>query len=347
MHDSYTGVSIVRSRTERMRTLRLAVDLRSERSHDGGMEQRERREAVWFHAAGAIACAAWWVWIARVPEVRAHFLGARLASDMPFLLLGPDLLALVFGGAWLAVAFALDRPETRALAWTHFGAAGYAWALSAACALDDARAYPGLVAMGALVAVSFVFALSASGASLLWGPFRFRPWDPGVTAGLRRASRRQTAVMWLVFFGAVPAALVWVERSAGWDAHWSDHPLRHMVGPALFVAGGALATRAAREMVRVGKGTPLPASCASELVCSGPYRWIRNPMATGSLAQGIGVALWIGSPLVLVYALAGIAAWEVLVRSEEETWLLATFGDAYARYRERVPCWCPRRGARP
>lgn len=305
------------------------------------MEARERREAALFHALSALLCLGWWLWMVRAPHVRASFLGERVAAQSPFLLLVPDLLALVGGGAWLSIAILRARPEARALAWVHFGAAGYAWALGAVWAVGDPTAYWGFVGMSALVAIAFVIALRLSGASLLWGPFRFRPAGAADPAAIRRASARQTAVMWLVFFGAVPAALALAERALGWSEHWLASPLRLPPAVLIFVLGGTLATRAAREMVDAGRGTPLPSTCARELVVSGPYRWIRNPMATGSLGQGLAVALAIGSPVVSVYALAGIAAWELLVRREEEVWLQATFGAAYAEYRARVRCWCP------
>jgi protein-S-isoprenylcysteine O-methyltransferase Ste14 len=305
------------------------------------MEARERREAALFHAAAALACLGWWLWMWRAPQVRASFLGARVAEQAPFLLLVPDLLALVGGGAWLSVAILRTRPEARALAWVHFGAAGYAWALSAVWAARDARAYWGFAGMSALVALSCIVALRLSGVSLLWGPFRFRSASAREPSEIRRAGRRQTALMWSVFFGAIPALLALAERALGWSVHWIDSPVRWLPAALFFVLGGALATWAGREMADAGRGTPLPSTCARELVVSGPYRWIRNPMAAGSLTQGLAVAVAIGSPVVLVYALAGIAAWELLVRHEEEAWLRGRFTDAYERYAARVPCWWP------
>jgi protein-S-isoprenylcysteine O-methyltransferase Ste14 len=56
----------------------------------------------------------------------------------------------------------------------------------------------------------------------------------------------------------------------------------------------------------------------------------------------LAVGLLIGSPVVMLYALAGIAAWEVLVRHEEEAYLRQTFGQAHAEYSARVACWLPR-----
>jgi protein-S-isoprenylcysteine O-methyltransferase Ste14 len=66
-------------------------------------------------------------------------------------------------------------------------------------------------------------------------------------------------------------------------------------------------------------------------------------MAVAGLSQGAAVALWLGSPLVLAYVLAGGLAWHRLVRPIEEAYLAATFGDEYRSYRARVPLWLPRR----
>lgn len=306
------------------------------------MDRRERIEAALFHALASLLCLAWWIGMARAPQVRAAFLGAGLAEHAPFLLLVPDLLALVAGGAWLAFAILRSRREAPALAWAHFGAAGYGWAIALVLALEDPRAYPGWLGMSLFVSVAFLVALRISDRSLLWGPFRFRTARPASHAALRRDCVVQTLVMWTVFLGLLPILLALVEHFLGWRAYRIDAAALRWIGVACMVAGGALGLCASAAMVREGAGTPLPASCATRLVVSGPYRHVRNPMATGSLLQGFGVALAIGSPVALVYALAGVAAWELLVRHEEETWLRQQFGAAFDDYRRRVRCWWPR-----
>ncbi len=95
-------------------------------------------------------------------------------------------------------------------------------------------------------------------------------------------------------------------------------------------------------MVRYGDGTPLPADCTRRLSIAGPYRYVRNPMAMGSLAQGFAVGLFLGSPLVLLYALAGTLGWNFVVRPWEEHDLEQRFGEPYRRYRDAVRCWIPR-----
>jgi protein-S-isoprenylcysteine O-methyltransferase Ste14 len=49
----------------------------------------------------------------------------------------------------------------------------------------------------------------------------------------------------------------------------------------------------------------------NRLVVAGPYRWVRNPMALASIAQGVAVGLILSSWLVVVYAVAGALLWPI------------------------------------
>ena len=96
-------------------------------------------------------------------------------------------------------------------------------------------------------------------------------------------------------------------------------------------------------MATVGRGTPLPIDTARELVTTGPYALVRNPMAVTGLSQGIGVALLIGSWAAIAYVVAGGLLWHVLVRPMEEAELEERFGESYRAYKQRVALWLPRR----
>jgi protein-S-isoprenylcysteine O-methyltransferase Ste14 len=99
-------------------------------------------------------------------------------------------------------------------------------------------------------------------------------------------------------------------------------------------------------MVVQGAGTPLPTAAARALVVAGPYRWVRNPMATGGVGQSLGVALMLGSWIALLIPIAGAVVWSTLMRPAEERFLLDRFGDEYGRYRNEVGLWIPRRTQR-
>lgn len=94
---------------------------------------------------------------------------------------------------------------------------------------------------------------------------------------------------------------------------------------------------------QIGPPARQPLDTARSLVTKGPYAWVRNPMAIAGLLQGTGVALFLGSPIVLVYVLAGGLLWQLLVRPVEERDLLERFGAGYTAYRASVRCWIPRR----
>jgi protein-S-isoprenylcysteine O-methyltransferase Ste14 len=177
-------------------------------------------------------------------------------------------------------------------------------------------------------------------------PVRLASLIPARTRVARPASRAvntaktaaQIVVMWSVLLAAVPLALARAEEIWG----LARLPPRPLLGAGLFGAMSLLGILTANVLVRDGRGTPLPFDTARELVASGPYRYVRNPMAMFGFGQGLAVGLWLGSPAVLVYTVVGIATWQWLARPWEEADLQARFGEAYRRYKAAVPCWIPR-----
>lgn len=94
--------------------------------------------------------------------------------------------------------------------------------------------------------------------------------------------------------------------------------------------------------MRDGAGTPLPLDQTKQLVLSGPYRFVRNPMAVAGVGQGLAIACLFQSLPLAVYALLGAVVWHWVVRPFEEEDLAARFGRSYQDYRARVRCWIPR-----
>src|SRR5437868_6498197 len=86
-------------------------------------------------------------------------------------------------------------------------------------------------------------------------------------------------------------------------------PFWQVTGVLIFVLGGVIGCICAAYFIRYGHGTPLPADSPRDLVIRGPYRYVRNPMAISSFAQGVAVGFWLGSPLVILYVLIGAVGW--------------------------------------
>jgi protein-S-isoprenylcysteine O-methyltransferase Ste14 len=172
---------------------------------------------------------------------------------------------------------------------------------------------------------------------------RGREAKPASAARNVAKTAAQMAVFWTAFLFILPT-LIWnLETWLGLDGWRFAHPAGRAAGAVLFALGGALGLTCGLVMALRGKGTPMPTDCARELVVCGPYRYVRNPMAVAGLAQGVAVGVFVGSPLVVLYALAGGPIWNTLVRPWEEIDLERRFGEPYRRYRVAVRCWVPRR----
>ncbi len=151
----------------------------------------------------------------------------------------------------------------------------------------------------------------------------------------------QSQTIWLIFFFIGPAGLYRLEEKLHLAPYRFSSRGWRIAGIVLFLLGWLLAYTSAAFMVVKGKGTPLPADATRELVVAGPYRYVRNPMAIGSFAQGVAVGLFLGSPLTTAYALIGATGWNYFVRPWEELDLARRFGRPYVRYRDSVGCWIP------
>lgn len=312
----------------------------SERSPNP-LSPRERTEAIVFYTGTAIATISWWILLWLVPTSRPLFLGTKFSEEWLWVLLAPDAISAFVGGLVLAVLIAKKHPLASALAWVHFGAQGYAWTISLGLAWFDPSAYIGLVSMTFSTGIALAFAIRLKEGSILWGPFQFAPAKSQPPAAHFRQSVIQTLGMWATFLAAIPITIFLVERHLSWDSGWRPG-IAMMIGAGIvFVLGATIGLTGAWEMTQRGEGTPLPSACAKKLITTGSYRFVRNPMALGGIAQGVCVGIWFSSPLVVVYAVIGGVWWELLARGEEELFLARTFGDEYDAYRAHVRCWLP------
>ncbi len=110
----------------------------------------------------------------------------------------------------------------------------------------------------------------------------------------------------------------------------------------LWVIGSATLLWCFWDFVQKGKGTPAPIDPPKELVVSGLYRYVRNPMYVGVLIILIGHFLWFGYWGMLVYAGLFLILVHLFVTLYEEPNLKGRFGAAYEKYLNEVPRWLPR-----
>ena len=168
---------------------------------------------------------------------------------------------------------------------------------------------------------------------------------PGRTASVARTGRlllktsTQIAIIWTVFLWLTPTLLARVDLSLGLA---TEAPAANSaMATALVIGGGLLLAWGAFHMAWRGRGTPFPLDAPRALVLDGPYRWVRNPQVLGGAIQGVGLILLNPTLTFVAYLCGGILLWQLVLRPWEEQELLDRFGDAYADYQRRVPCWHP------
>lgn len=144
----------------------------------------------------------------------------------------------------------------------------------------------------------------------------------------------------------------WLQRrfpGVDWLAHDSGHLFEMIFGwrenphfgpfhilSLAFIAGG---------FVLIARGWRIlhKAQRTGSMATTGPYEFVRHPQYVGFIAIMLGFILqW---PTILTLAMFPVLVWMYvrLARAEERA-ALEEFGEAYARYMERVPGFLPRPG---
>jgi len=91
-----------------------------------------------------------------------------------------------------------------------------------------------------------------------------------------------------------------------------------------------------------GLGTPAPVAPTQNLVVTGLYRYVRNPIYVAVVAIIVGQAFLFGDWRLIVYGALFWLACHLFVIAYEEPTLERTFGEQYDAYRANVPRWIPR-----
>ena len=119
-----------------------------------------------------------------------------------------------------------------------------------------------------------------------------------------------------------------------------DGAAGHLAGAVLAVAGiGATlyAQIAMGSSWRIG----VDETERTDLVTTGPFGVVRNPIFAAMLPTSLGLTLLVPSVVALIGFAALVFALELQTRAVEEPYLLRTHGDAYADYAARVGRFVP------
>lgn len=156
----------------------------------------------------------------------------------------------------------------------------------------------------------------------------------------RSAAAMGSAAFFLAAPSVVAGAVPW--WLTGWRSVGAGSVPLSAVGAAGVVVGVGLLADSFVRFVADGRGTPAPVAPTEELVVTGPYRWVRNPMYLGVELVILGQAALLRQPVLLAYGVVVGVVVASFVHLYEEPTLRASHGSAYDAYRDAVPAWVPR-----
>lgn len=150
-----------------------------------------------------------------------------------------------------------------------------------------------------------------------------------------------SAIFFLVVPGTVAGVLPWL-LTGGYADRLPNSPFLTVTCIVVIACAIAILLYSFAHFALKGRGTPAPIAPTENLVVSGPYRFVRNPMYVAVLTIIFAQALLFGSSAVLIYGLIIAAAVVSFTRFYEEPTLSDTHGASYEHYRAAVPGWWPR-----
>ena len=151
-----------------------------------------------------------------------------------------------------------------------------------------------------------------------------------------------SACFLLIAPGTVVGYVPW--RISGWRM---NVPFFHFVpfrwlGIVLILAAVPVLLESFARFALKGLGTPAPVFPTRNLVVSGLYRYVRNPMYLAAGAVIVGQGLLLGDVRVVGYGILACVAAHLFVVFYEEPVLRRTFGTEYENFCAHVSRWLPR-----
>ena len=123
-------------------------------------------------------------------------------------------------------------------------------------------------------------------------------------------------------------------------------PINLFLSVPLLVIGSSLSLWTVYNFFRA-RGSPVPLNPPKELVTTGLYSRVRNPMLLGWFILLFGLGILLNSiSLVFIFTPLFILINVLYVKTVEEKEMERKFGQQYLKYKESVPMFIPRFGKR-
>ncbi len=219
----------------------------------------------------AALISAWWIGLAASQTFFAAFQFAEIPPTAFWSFFAPDVI--------LIALFSTIRAY-RNVGWIEYvilGAFGYAALYCCNVTLLTGTGYlsTGLMMLGLMYNIFLCFGESLFRASR----------STSITVNAIK-TLIQIVCIWVLALVVIPYILLDAVDSLSMP----NADLSFWIGIALFVGSSLLGLTSSFFIVRDGGGTPLPLDQTNNLVVSGPYRFVRNPMAIAGIGQGLAIA---------------------------------------------------------
>jgi protein-S-isoprenylcysteine O-methyltransferase Ste14 len=166
--------------------------------------------------------------------------------------------------------------------------------------------------------------------------------DSGVRSGTRLRTKKEMLISFLMFgVVGVQALLAWLYATSRLKPQLELGALPVGIGLALCVIGIAFSSYAQYKMGKEWRIGVDPGE-RTELVTTGIYKLIRNPIYTGCIVHGAGLIFLAPHLLFLVTGVIGYFAVRVYVKDIEEPYLIELHGDKFRQYMSQTGSFFPR-----
>lgn len=118
--------------------------------------------------------------------------------------------------------------------------------------------------------------------------------------------------------------------------------LNYFIGGIMIMAGLAIAVWTVYVQIKKGFGTPVPLLPPEKLLMDGPYKYCRNPMASGTYIYYFGISCFIGSLSAFFIVVLFILVLMIFIKIGEEPELEKRFGQSYLEYKQETPIFVPK-----
>ncbi len=177
----------------------------------------------------------------------------------------------------------------------------------------------------------------------LWGAF-FAYWFFSSLVNKSASERKEplaSRLLYLALLGLGIALIAFDPLFLG-PLLWRFYPaslIAEIIGLLITFAGLVFAVWARIHLGRYWSAR-ITLSADHQLIQTGPYRMVRNPIYSGGLLAVIGTAIVVGQVRALIALLLILIAFLRKIWLEEK-WLLERFGQQYVEYQKRVKALIP------